>query len=78
MEPVTLALEEKYGRDVTFIIVDVDDPEGWRLLEKFNVRFIPIFFYIDQNGNIVGEDTGYSTFQQKEKRMLDLLAKITL
>lgn len=72
-----MALKEKYGNEVSFIIVDVDDHiEGRKLMEKYSVRVIPAFFYIDRNGNVVGEDIGFSPFEEKERRiLLDLLAE---
>lgn len=67
MEPVILALEEKYDREITFIIADLSDPETEKLLEIFSVRYIPAFFYIDRNGNIQASDAGSKTFSQLEE-----------
>jgi len=66
MEPVILALEEKYDDEVAFIIADLNDPETKMLLEKFTVRYIPAFFYIDKSGNIVAEDVGRKSFNHMD------------
>lgn len=58
MEPVVLALEEKYDKDITFIVVDIDDPQGQVLAQQFDINYIPAFFVIDQQGQITYNDTG--------------------
>ncbi|AKL96360.1 hypothetical protein CACET_c29160 [Clostridium aceticum] len=71
-----MALEEKYDDEVAFIIVDVDHPQSEKLIEAFNVSSIPVFFYIDPKGNIVGNDIGSKSFKHMEERILkDLLGK---
>ncbi|MDW7672933.1 MAG: thioredoxin domain-containing protein [Bacillota bacterium] len=73
MEPVILALEEKYEKKIQFIIVDVDDPEGQQMAQDFGVYYIPAFFYIDSNGEIIGEDSGGQSYERLEQRIKDLL-----
>lgn len=70
-----MALEEKYDDEVTFIIVDVQDsPQGEQMVEEFMLRYIPAFFYIDRNGEIIGEDVGEKSFEYMEQRILEILA----
>jgi len=55
---VVLALEKKYSNNINFIVVDVDDPQGQVLAQKFDIYYIPAFFVIDQQGQITYNDTG--------------------
>ena len=55
---MVLALEKKYSNNINFIVVDVDDPQGQVLAQKFDIYYIPAFFVIDQQGQITYNDTG--------------------
>ncbi len=68
-----MALEEQYDEEVTFIIADLDDPEGQRLANDFSVAYIPAFFYIDTNGEVIAQDSGFLTKERLERRILEIL-----
>ncbi|MBS4021508.1 MAG: hypothetical protein KGZ63_14115 [Clostridiales bacterium] len=68
-----MALKEKYEDQVVFVIVDVGDQEGNRMANEFMVRYIPAFFYIDSNGEIVANDTGVLTKGNIESRIAQIL-----
>lgn len=53
-----LALEKKYSNDITFIIVDLDDPQGQILAKQFDIYSIPAYIVLDQQGQITYNDTG--------------------
>jgi len=48
-----LALEKKYNKSVKFIITDIDDPQGQQLAQQFGIYYIPAFFVIDPQGQLV-------------------------
>jgi thiol-disulfide isomerase/thioredoxin len=76
MEPVILALEEKYDKKIVFIIVDVDDvTEGRKMIGDFGVYSIPAFFYLNKHGEIIAEDVGVKSFEHLESRILELLTQ---
>ncbi len=52
MEPVVLALEEKYEKKVEFVIADLGTGEGRSLAEQYNFYYIPFFFLLDPEGNV--------------------------
>ena len=73
MEPVIAALKAEYGNKITFIIADVDDIEGSQLAEQFKVSTIPVFFVINQKGEINYEEVGtplYTTLEKQIKAVL--------
>ncbi len=76
MGPVTMALKEKYDNKITFIVADLEDPETEKLLEKFDVRYIPAFFYVDGNRNILSQDTGKKSFNYLEKEIKKYLLEV--
>lgn len=53
-----LALEKKYSNDITFIIVDLDDPQGQTLAKQFDIYSIPAYIVLDQQGQITYNETG--------------------
>ncbi|WP_418790790.1 hypothetical protein [Phosphitispora sp. TUW77] len=61
MEPVVLALEEKYGEDVQFIIADTNNTEASPLARQFNVYYIPHIVILDGKGNVLYSDIGPQT-----------------
>jgi cytochrome c-type biogenesis protein len=76
MEPVILALEEKYDKKIAFIIVNVDDrTEGTQMIKDFGVYSIPAFFYLNRQGEIIGKDEGVKSFEYLEGKILGLLTQ---
>ncbi len=64
-----MALKDHYGDDVAIIIADIDQPETERLLEEFEVFYIPAFIFIDDRGNIVTEEAGAFSFEEMTARI---------
>ncbi|MHB8171491.1 MAG: cytochrome c biogenesis protein CcdA [Thermincolia bacterium] len=67
MEPVMLALEKKFSDKINFIIVDIDDPQGKQLAEQFKIYYIPAFFVIDPQGQVVYDAEGAQSKETLEK-----------
>ncbi len=66
-----MALKEHYAGEVEFIIADFDDPETYLFLEKdeFYAQYIPMFFFIDGNGEIVSGEAGVFSFEDMVNRI---------
>jgi len=58
---VVLALEEKYGNEVEFIIANTNDAGTAPLAGQFNVYYIPHIVIMDGQGNILYSDAGPQT-----------------
>ena len=67
MEPVVLALENKYNSKMEFITADVTTPEGNFLAGQFNVDLIPRFFVLDRKGNPILTEIGAQPSDVLEK-----------
>jgi hypothetical protein len=60
MAPVVHGLEEKYGDQVRFVYLDIDDPNTQALQEalEYNRRWRPFIVILDGDGNIILDDAG--------------------
>ncbi|GAW31830.1 hypothetical protein JDF658_15950 [Carboxydocella sp. JDF658] len=67
MEPVVLALQNKYAGQVEFLIVNVDDPQGQQLAAQFGVSAIPAFFFINSQQQVVASVVGAQSQAQMEE-----------
>jgi thioredoxin-like negative regulator of GroEL len=73
MEPVVLALENKFNGKMEFIIADITTPEGSYLAQQFNVDLIPRFFVLDRNGNPVLTEVGAQPKEVLENDILQVI-----
>lgn len=55
--PIFEAAAEKYGDKVEFRSVDVD--ENPELAQKYGVQSIPMVVFVDKDGNVVDQFTGF-------------------
>lgn len=55
MEPVVHGLEAKYGDDIEFVYLDIDDPATAEAKQRFGFRVQPHFILLDGNGEKVAE-----------------------
>ncbi len=64
-----MALKEHYAGEIEFIVVDIDTPEGRRMLEleRFDAPYIPIFYFLDGEGNTVSAEAGVFSFEEMEE-----------
>lgn len=60
MAPVVHGLEDKYGDQLRFIYLDIDDPNTLALQEALNYdrRWRPFIVILDGEGNIIKDDSG--------------------
>lgn len=69
-----MALKAKYGDEVEFIIVDLDQPGGQEMAQEFQVTSIPAFFFIDKKGELSHYKVGAGP-QSEFEAQLDKLLK---
>lgn len=72
MEPVIMALQEDYGREVAFVIVDVQEREGQELAAGFGVRNIPHTIILDREQEVLLNQAGFKA----EEALRPLLEKL--
>jgi len=72
-----MALKNIYAGDVEFIIADFNNPETYALLEieEFNVAYIPMFFFINGQGEIVSAEAGVFSLEQMVERIDPILGE---
>ena len=78
MAPVVHGLEDKYGKQINFVYLDVDDPAAAELIEalELNSDYIPIFYFIDPQGELTGHPlVGGMPDSLLEQSILDVLAE---
>lgn len=69
-----MALKDYYAGSVEFIVADFDIPETHRLLEMedFAAPYIPMFYFINGQGEVVSGEAGVFSFEDMKKR-IDLI-----
>jgi len=62
-----MALKDHYGGEVEFIVADFNDPETRQLLEReeFYAQYIPMLFFIDRDSEVVSEEAGVFSFEER-------------
>ncbi|MDD2498991.1 MAG: thioredoxin family protein [Desulfitobacteriaceae bacterium] len=76
MEPVISALEERFRDQVRFITIDVEESDNLsigKIVEMYQVNYIPAYFFIDQKGNTIDHDAG----PIDEDDLTEKIAKLT-
>lgn len=67
-----LALENKYGSQMEFVIADITKQEGNSLAEKFDIYYIPVWFVLDRQGKIL-DHIEFSQVQDNPQEKLDTI-----
>ncbi len=70
-----MALKEYYKDDVAIIVADLDQSETERLLAEFEVYYIPAFFFINHNGDVVDGEAGAFSFEEMKARIDPLIVE---
>jgi hypothetical protein len=65
MEPVFMALKKHYQDQAKFIVADFSKEETFSLMqaEGYDVPYIPMFFFIDAQGNVLANEVGVFSFE---------------
>ncbi len=67
------SIKRDFEDKVIFITADVDDPEGRQLAGEYQVRTIPVYFYLQRKGEVRGTDTGIQDAHYLRGRIENLL-----
>lgn len=61
-----MALKGFYGEKAEFIVADFDVEETFELLraQGYDVPYIPMFFFIDADGEVVVNEAGVFSFEE--------------
>ncbi len=76
MAPVVHGLENKYKDVMNFVFLDIDDPQTKEIREQmnFNLSWRPFIFFIDSEGEVVGDVfIGPQSAELLEQAVIDLL-----
>lgn len=60
---------EKSVDNVNFVEVDVDEVDDDFILEKFDVRGVPVLIVFDENGEVLSKTVGLQTKEQVLERL---------
>lgn len=71
MEPVILALKEKYHKKMAFVVVDVNTEEGNKLARKYKVWGVPTI-YIFKDDHMLFKKIGFATETELEEAILKI------
>ena len=60
-----MALKQQYQNQAKFIVADFNREETFMLMqaEGYNVPYIPMFFFIDAQGNVIVKEAGVFSFE---------------
>ena len=78
MAPVVHGLENKYGENMNFVFIDIDDPQTEKLQEElgFSRAWRPYFFFLNSEGEIIGQTLiGPQSDQVLEQAVIDVLVE---
>lgn len=76
MAPVVHGLENKYGENMNFVFIDIDDPLSEELQEElgFSRSWRPYFFFLNSDGEMIGQTfIGPQGDQVLEQAVIDVL-----
>jgi thioredoxin 1 len=74
MRPAVQAMIDKYSAQVNFWDVDVDNSASRRLIQRYNVEFIPYTVLLDSRGRTFRILEGLRTRQELDRAIQALLA----
>jgi len=67
-----LALEEKYEKDVEFIIADTNSQEGRRLGGEFDIYYIPAIFILGGDGEVRYSEEGVRPLSELDAELSEV------
>ncbi|MCJ7512862.1 MAG: hypothetical protein MUO23_07820 [Anaerolineales bacterium] len=70
MAPVVHGLEQKYGDQIDFVYLDIDDPRNDVFKQQFGYRVQPHIFLLDGSGEIIQQWVGLVSAQELEAALL--------
>ncbi len=70
-----MALKEHYAGRVEFIVADLDNPASDQLLKIYDVLYIPMFYFINEQGEVVSEEAGIFSFEEMEAKIEPIIGE---
>ena len=71
-----MALKEKYGQEVVFVIASLDNnQQSEQLAQEFRVSVVPSYFFINTKGEVVVKETGSLSYEELEGVILEHLLR---
>jgi len=70
MAPVVHGLEAKYGEQVTFVYLDIDDAATTPFKSQLGYLYQPHLFLLDGQGSPLNQWLGYTTEAELEAALL--------
>jgi thiol-disulfide isomerase/thioredoxin len=67
MAPIVHGLEEKYGDQVKFVYLDIDDPKNTSIRRELGVGWPPVFYLLDIDGTILDRRYLYKETEELEE-----------
>ncbi len=67
MAPVVHALEDRYQGSIRFVYLDIEDPANSLFRSLIGSRLPPLFYLLDEQGNVLEEWRGYVTVEDFER-----------
>ena len=61
MKPIVDELEVKYGNEIDFVYLNIDDPSTRDAQEQYNFRYQPHFVLLNADGEVVEQWVGYQS-----------------
>lgn len=75
LEPVIAEAKKRFGNQVEFVNINVDDPKNEELVERYNVSPIPTIVFLTSDGQVADYAIGYAGVPGMIKGMAKILAK---
>jgi thiol-disulfide isomerase/thioredoxin len=73
MAPVVHRLENKYETQLQFVYLDIDDPANNLFAVLMGERLPPVFYLLDEQGEVLGEWEGYMPYEQFDQEISNAL-----
>jgi thiol-disulfide isomerase/thioredoxin len=73
MAPVVHVLEDRYQDRIRFVYLDIDDPANNLFSTLIGSRLPPLFFLLDEQGNVVEAWRGYVEAEDFERAFASVL-----
>ena len=61
MQPIVHELEQTYGDEIEFVLLNVDDPDTREAQQTYGFRVQPHFILVDANGEVISQWLGYQS-----------------
>ena len=74
MEKIYQALKPEFEGKISFVNLDVNNPLESKLLEQYQIQYIPTTYLLDGNGKIIGPYVGVIPIEEMRGKLNALLS----